>query len=153
VIEIKLSDEDEIVRVFARRKTDLSKPVKVHHSDFARRMSTMSGISLWRVEAKHVAKAAWRTSWPKGILICKVGTLRHLNLKFFGEHKDDLHLSTRCSVCDLSVNQGDARPLCKGFGGSPCSFDLEPDLPENVLADLGLLDKLAKLFVIDSMPI
>lgn len=122
LVEIELSDDEEVVRVFARRPSEKSKPLQVHGADFARRKNN-SGISLWRASSRQEAKERWTTSWPKGTLLCKAGPFKKLGLRFYGNHSGDNHLSTRCDDCDLSPNQFNARPLCQRKDLSSCLFE------------------------------
>ena len=146
--EVQLDDREPVVRVIARAPSVAKRAIVVEPGDFARRMTYMSGISLWRARSREAAMNAWGTSWKKGTLVCSAGELRKLGLRFFETFTED-HFTVRCDACDLSPHQGDQGPLCNRTDNLPCSFDLVPSSPEGTVVPVGLLDKLVRIFSID----
>ncbi len=144
--EVELADAVEVVRVIARAPSQLRKSLVVHQGYFARR-EHMSGISLWLAGSRVEAINAWTTKWPKGTLICTVGTLRTLGLRFFQTNTDG-HFTVRCGGCDLSPNQMQGQ-LCARTDRSNCGFFLNPELEEGKVAEIGLLDRLVNAFRLD----
>jgi hypothetical protein len=149
--KIVLPADEDIVRLIARPPSSAGKTPKIRAADFDRRMDIMSGISMFRVAAKNIARNNWQSTWLKGILIAKAGPLQALGLDFYDTGND--HFSVRCTGCDLSQNQYNQRPLCSK-GSDLCDFDpaqIQTMRQGQVIAQ-GIRDLLVPLFTVDTNP-
>ena len=152
--EVHLDDEEQIIRVFARSKSQLKRQLVKEPGDFSRERY-MSGISLWRASARAQAISAWGTSWPKGTLICTAGELRVLGLRFYRTANED-HFTVRCDGCDLNPNQRaeslQGLALCKKSDLTNCDLVLGTNSAPGHVTPLGILDQMAKIFRWDTKP-
>lgn len=126
--EIDLADDEDLIRVYTRRPDEPWSFKKLRSSDFARIMTSHSGISLWRLKyiTREEAMARLGTTKLTGTAICKAGTLKALGVRFFGKSLDDAHVSTRCAGCDLNTNY-EQKELCAKLDGSRYGFELHAE--------------------------
>lgn len=134
-IEIKLDDNEQLVRIFKRGERETWGFRKLRKIDFVRNMTEHSGISLFRLKYITPTEAMARliTYKKKGLAAVEAKVLKEMGFKFMAEHDLDPHVSMRCSLCNLEPTSTEHKILCKTIEGDSCLLENLSSSPSELI--------------------